>query len=190
MYKAPDINAPRFRVSRHTLTTDEFFSKFRKDHPKYSSYTNKDLIKIIETFHSNLWMGVINNRDGVELPEKIGHIFIGTCKPKKSSNPDRVKSIVYGKQIKHTNFPSDNFLAKIFYTNYIKRYLFENRDLWKIQPVREFKREVAKNYPEKWKMYHIIDNFKFISDLYQKKVTKNYMQEKNTVSNTYNEFEL
>lgn len=148
MYKTPDIKAPRHRLSRHTLTTNEFFTKFRTNHPQYSQYTNKELVKVVETFHNNLWLGAINNRDGIELPEKIGHIFIGTCKPKKSPNPDRVKSAAYGREVKHQNFQSDNYLAKIFYTNFANGYLFENRDLWKFKPVREFKREVANNLPK------------------------------------------
>lgn len=189
-YKAPDKKAPRFRVGRYTLTTEAVFDKFRIQHPEYREYTNKQLVEIIDTYHEHMWNEVVNYRDGVELPEKLGHVFIGTCKPKKGSNPDRKLSIEHKQEISHRNFPSDNFLAKIFYTNFLNKYLFADREIWEFRAVREFKKKVATSYPEKWKMYHIIDNFKYISDLYNEKKLLNYLKSKDFIPEGYNEFAL
>ncbi len=189
-YKAPDKKAPRFRLNRHTLTTEDVFDKFRKKYPDYNHYTNKQLVEFIDKFHEKLYLGVVENRDGIELPERLGHIFIGTCKPKKGVNPNRRLSIVYGKEVRNTNFETDNFMAKIFYTNYINRYLFADGDIWKMTATREFKKKVGSTYPKKWKMYHIIDNLQLISDLYNRKKNKLYIQELNVLPETYNEFEL
>ena len=47
---------------------------------------NNKFKKIINLFNERIWKEVIENRDGVELPDSLGYIFIGTCPAAKSVN--------------------------------------------------------------------------------------------------------
>ena len=48
----------------------------------YSSVSN-DKLKVIKSFNGKVWEGVIDNRNGIELPESLGYLFIGSCPPSK-----------------------------------------------------------------------------------------------------------
>ena len=58
--------------------------------------------------------GMIRNRNGIELPQGLGNLFMATCSPAKSKNIDYAKSLEYGVEAKHKNWDSDNNLMKIF----------------------------------------------------------------------------
>ena len=49
-------------------------------------YRPKQFKDIVMTFNSLLVEGVIDNRDGVELPDGIGFIFMASCPPTKKEN--------------------------------------------------------------------------------------------------------
>jgi hypothetical protein len=192
-FKKPDLNAPRCREKVHTVLNKKFIEEFVEKHPQYKNLDINDVRKILNSFHTKLWEHAINNRDGVELPESLGFLFIGTCFSPKKYNTDFGSSIKNDTRIRHRNFESDNFLAKIFYTNYAAKYKFKNRDLWSFSAVREFKRGVAKVYPEKWKIFVQVENGKHITK-YLKNALKNdwfkNISENYVVDSLYNEFDL
>ena len=74
----------------------------------------------------------------------------------------------YGKVLQNRNWETDGKIAKIFYTNYSTKYRFRNRELWQFKATREFKRTVAKTYPEKWQKYIVMQNKKTVADMYKK----------------------
>jgi hypothetical protein len=192
-FRKPDLNAPRCRQESHNLITTEFIKEFRLKHPQYKDLTGGDIAKIIKVFHNKLWDHVLHNRDGVELPENIGYVFIGTCAPPKKFVYDISKSLKNNFRTRHNNFESDSYLAKIFYTNFATKYKFKNRKMWTFEASRNFKRAVSKIYPTNWKMYVQVEKEKNISrylkktgkDNYFKRMEKNYI-----VSDSYNEFDL
>ena len=71
------MNAPRYRQKRLGLLNEETYREFKEKKPLYSKIDNKKLKKIIKTYNENLWHAVIDNRDGVELPDSLGFMFIG-----------------------------------------------------------------------------------------------------------------
>ena len=85
-FKKPDLKAPRFRFKRKAFLNKEVLQEFKEMFPMYKNIDNKILKKIIKKFNENLWDGVIEHRDGVELPNSLGYIFIGTCPPRKYLN--------------------------------------------------------------------------------------------------------
>ena len=111
--------------------------------------------------------------------------------PPKKYNVDYIKSKELNQNVKHRNFESDNFIAKIFYTNFISKYRLQDRELWQFKGEREFTRAVAKHYPENWKKYVQVENFTAINVLFKNKKYKHQMLA-NTEFHTkdYNEFEL
>ena len=113
-YNKPNLKAPRFRPKRHNILNSEFCNKIRSKKEENKDLSDAQIKNIIKTYNINLWNTVIEKRDGLELLDQLGYIFIGTCRRKKSKNPDVEKSLKYGVQIQHQNWESDQYLAKIF----------------------------------------------------------------------------
>ena len=166
-FKKPNLNAPRYREKRNGLLNKEIIEEFKSKKPAYANIDNEKLKKIIVMYNKNLWNGVIEHRDGVELPDFLGYLFIGTCPPAKSINTNYSLSKQYGKVLQNKNWETDGNIGKIFYTNYSTRYRFKNRELWKFTAVRDFKRAVASKYPKSWTKYIVMKNKYRIADLYK-----------------------
>lgn len=189
-YKKPDLNAPRYRPKKLNLTNTEFYERFLKENSKYSSLTIDQFKNIIKTFNGKIWETVVNERDGVQLPEQLGYLFIGSC-PRKKSNVDFSKSKQYGVVLQHQNWESDQFAAKIFYTNYETKYRFKNHELWGFKGVRDFTRTVGKTYPKEWKKYIQVDNLFRVSRLFRsEKFKQSRQQETKDLLKEYDEFNL
>ena len=109
--KKPDLNAPRYRPKKLNLTNVDFYNKFITSNPRYASMDIKTFKSIINAFNGEIWQNVIDERDGVELPEQLGYIFIGTC-PRKKSNVDFNKSRKYGTVIQHQTGSQINMLLR------------------------------------------------------------------------------
>ena len=190
-YKKPDLNAPRYRPKKFNLTNIDFYNKFIEDNPKYSSLSINNFKDVIKTFNGLIWESVIEDRDGVQLPEQLGYLFIGSCPRKNGENTNYKKSEHYGMKIQNQNWESDQFVAKIFYTNFETKYRFKNHDLWGFTGVRDFKRNVAKAYPKEWKKYIQVDNLLKISRLFRIEKFKQFKTDETAeLLKNYDEFNL
>lgn len=189
--KKPDVKAPRFRPEVHNILSAEFFENFRSKYPKYKNFDNRTLKNLVKLFNQTVYQTVINTRDGVQLPESIGWLFIGTCQQSKKKNIDFAKSHTYGVAVSNNNWATDGKLAKIFYTNYAPKIKMKNKEYWKFVACRDFKRTVAKTYPENWNMYVVVDPNAKIRTTYQNFFKKQYALKKQAEAfKTYNEFDL
>ena len=168
-FKAPDLNAPRYREKVLSLLNSELIKEFKDKYPIYANIVNSKLKKIIRLYNTKLWEEVINSREGVELPDSLGYLFIGTCPAAKSVNTNYSLSKEYGKVLQNRNLKTDGKIAKIFYTNLPTKYRFRNRELWQFKAVRQFKRAVAKTYPEQWPKYVVMESKKRVAHMYKNK---------------------
>lgn len=190
-YKKPDLNAPRYRPKKLNLTNQEVYNQFITENPKFSSLTVHEFKEVIKLFNGRIWQHVIESRDGVELPEQLGFLFIGTCPRKHGDNPDHKKSQMYGVKVQNQNWESDQYVAKIFYTNFETKYRFRHHDMWGFTGVRDFKRTVAHTYPKEWKKYVQVDNLVKVSLLFRKQRFKDFKkQETAKLLEEYDEFNL
>ncbi len=190
-YKKPNLNGPRFRPKKLNLTNVDAYNDFVMKNPRYASLTLKTFKNIINLFNGKIWKNVINERDGVQLPEQLGYLFIGTCPKKKWDNTNYKKSEYYGVKVQNQNWESDQYTAKIFYTNFETKYRFKNHDLWGFTGVRDFKRTVAKTYPLEWKKYVMVDNKLKISRLFRiEKFKQSKQEELGLLLENYDEFNL
>lgn len=199
--KKPDLNAPRCRPSVHRIITKlnnnnatdhKFLQEFKALHPQYK-LTNDQANNILNVFHGKLWDHALKNRDGVELPEGLGFVFLGTCKPAKKYNVDYGAFLKDGIQVRHRNFESDSKLAKIFYTNFANKYKFRNREMWCFTATRDFKRAVPEVYRANWKIYVEVENGRNISNYMKRAAKNNYfkkLKENYVADESYNEFDL
>ena len=87
-FKKPDVKGPRYRPEAQNILTKKFFEDFKSKHSKYKHLENQDLRMIIKKFNESLFQNVIDIRDGMQLPESIGWLFIGTCQTSKKKNID------------------------------------------------------------------------------------------------------
>jgi hypothetical protein len=190
-FKKPNVKAPRFRPDMHSVLNKEFFKMFKEKHPKYKSIDNKVLKNIVKTFNTTVYQTVIDKRDGVQLPEAIGWLFIGTCQQSKKKNIDFAKSVKYGMTVSNNNWDTDGKLAKIFFTSHAPKHKMKNREFWSFVAGREFKRSVAKTYPDNWNMYVAVDATTKLRLIYQKAMYKQLaIRNDKRAMTTYNEFEL
>jgi hypothetical protein len=190
-FKKPNLNASRYRPEVYSIMNKEFFDSFKKKYPKYKNLDNKDIRKIIKSFNEFLYNTVIETRDGVQLPDAVGWLFIGTCQSPVKENIDFAKSNKYGVAVSNKNWETDGKLAKIFFTNYALKHKIRNREFWSFIACREFKRAVAKTYPENWNMYVVVDPNKKLK-LEHKRISFKHSLANKTAEELkkYNEFEL
>jgi len=184
--KAPDVKAPRFRQKAVNVIDKELFGRFREKYPKHKNISESQFKKIVKAFNEAVWETVIETRDGVQLPEGIGCIFIGTCENTRNSNIDFAKSHKYGVTVTNKNWETDGKLAKIFYSSYATKYKFSFRECWSFTACRNFKRAVAKSYPENWTMYVQVDSQRKLRNTYTSITLKNRAEK----LAKYNEFDL
>ena len=190
-FKKPDLTAPRYRPKAHNLLTNDFFKTFKTKFPKYKDIDEKELKKIIKTFNETVYQTVIDSREGVQLPEQVGWLFIGTCNQSQKRNIDYSKSKKYGVTVTNKNWETDGKLCKIFFTSYSLKHKIKNREFWGFTACRKFKRSVSKAYAENWNMYVAVDPKKRIQ-LLQKSVALRDIDNRKLQEQlkTYNEFDL
>lgn len=190
-YKRPDLNAPRYRSKKLNFTNVEFYNRFIAEHPKYASLTINKFKEVISVFNGKLWETVINEREGVELPEQLGNLFIGSCPRKQAHNTNYSVSNKLGSDVQFQNLNTDSYVAKILYTNYETKYRFKNNEMWSFTGVRNFKRTVAKTYPENWKKYILLDNMIKVSRIFRKQKIQDFIKnETEQLLEQYDEFNL
>jgi hypothetical protein len=190
-FKKPDVTAPRFRPAVYNILNKEFFKKFKQRYPKYKNLIDSDIRNIIKKFNTLVYQNVIEKRDGIQLPNQVGWLFIGSCQESKKRNINFAKSLKYGVTVTNNNFDTDGKLAKIFFTNFAPKHKMKNREFWSFVACREFKRNVAKNYCDNWNMYMAIDSTKKLNTAYNKEYFKDKIKkETEKALINYNEFDI
>ena len=143
-FKAPDLSAPRFRANATNVLNRKLFNKFLKKYPQHKGKLELTEFKdIVRTFNSAMLSYSVENRDGIELPESLGYLVVAR------------------------NWDSDNYLAKICYSNYSLKYRFSDRELWGFKPGKQYRQSVSKSFPEMYQNYiHLTDRTR-LSKLYK-----------------------
>jgi len=199
-FNKPDLNAPRFREKRKSVLTAATLKEFQKKYPKYKDVSLSEFKSIIMTFNNQMVEGVIENRNGVELPEGLGYVFMGTCPPPKrktgedgvkKKNIDSKKSAELGVQVSYRNMETNGNIMKIFYTNNQTKYPFHHKQLWSFSASKDTKRKMSDAFSENWQKYIMVDPTQKISRMYDRYRKKE--QGKNLtpiVPDGYDEFNL
>lgn len=189
--RQPDLNAPRFRLPVHGTLNYAFCESAKKKHAELAGLDNSTIIGVIRTVNRVFREQAISHRDGVELPKQLGNIFIGSCPPKVYPNVNYQESVKHLRLVQHRNWESDQFLMKIFYTNYETKYHFRHHELWGFQACRTFTRTASEAYVREWKKYIQIDHCLKISRMFRTSHYKISMQQKlERELETYNELDL
>jgi hypothetical protein len=189
--KKPNLNAPRFRNRRKSILTKERLSMFKDKYPEYNNLSLKEFKNIVMTYNELLVDAIIDNRDGIELPDGLGFIFMASCPPTKKENVNYKKSFEYGIKTNHKNWDSDNKLLKIFYTNHTTKYPFTNKQVWSFKAVKQFRKKASDQYKRTWAKYIEVNPMAKISTMFDKYRKKDYVRNvKSNIPNNYDEFKL
>lgn len=189
-----DLKAPRARKKRYDVFSDEAYKKFIKKYPQYAKYTKPQLFKIIKTFNSLFQNILVEERGGIELPESLGRLFIGSFEPAHNErNYNHKVSKEYNKIIYNKNLETDGKVCKIFFTNYYSRYRLKDAKIWRFRACRKLSRFVSKEYRKNWHRYVMVDKASIVSAFYTGRLEdvyiKDYTYEEEFLK-TYNEFEI
>lgn len=169
------------------------FAGFKKKNPQYKNIPDAILKDIIHEFNGQMWEAAIDCRDGVELPEGLGNVFLGSCKTPVKVNRDHNTSEKLGTIVENRNLATDGYLAKIFYTNHKTKYRFRNRNLWVFKGDRKFTNAASAVYKVEWPKYIVVEDYRKISSFFTDLRKKAYVKkliEKTKVDESYNEFDL
>lgn len=167
-FKAPNVKGPRYRPPSLNLLKKDFYELTRKSNVLLKGLTNQQIKAIIQTANGIMQQAVLERRDGVELPEQLGYLFLGAVPATKDRNVDYKRSIELKKLVHHQNWETDNLSCKLFYTNYAARYRFKFHELWQFTPVRQFKKAASKAFLADYTKYVKTDNLLKVSRLYRK----------------------
>ena len=189
--RKPNLNGPRFRERRISVLTIKTLNKFKSRYPEHKSLDLATFKDIVMTFNKLIVKSIIANRNGAELPDGLGYIFMGTCPSPKKKNIDYGKSLNYGIETVHKNWDSDNKLLKIFYTNNSTKYPFKNKNIWSFKANKEFRQKASLEYKENWGRYIEVPPHKKISSMFNKHRRKEYMENlKPIIPEGYDEFKI
>lgn len=151
-YKSPDLHAPRNRLHVKDFTAyptkdiHGFFARLKEQYPQLQKYSNKEIAGWIKEYGKQMAHEVATNRYGVKLPEGLGVVITGLCKPTEhtaNNNIDYATSKKLGVLVPFRNNHTNDYLVKINYTNNIPRCRFTNHHLWTFKPVRVLSRAVS-----------------------------------------------
>jgi len=191
MSYTPDLSAARFRAKRTNLIDKELLEKFKL---KYPQYKNLDLATFRKVFHHHcgeIRETVISTRDGVELPEGIGCLFIGAIRYKGPRLVNWAKCKQMGQRVYEKNFTSDGMLAKIYYSNYGTKYSMRDKQLWRFTPCRNFKRDTSKVFSERWTMFMESPNYSKLTKDYNRTIARQIMAKRaERQIKDYNDFDI
>jgi nucleoid DNA-binding protein len=148
-----DLSLPRYRAERHEIDDIKFFKALCKKIPRVEELGHSNVRNLIKEFNETIAEAVVENRDGVELLEGIGYLFVLSCKVKNKENVDYAKSKKYGVKVLHKNWDTDGKVGKIAYTNCRARYKIADHQVWTFKPCRKFKQTVSKAFLENWTKY-------------------------------------
>lgn len=155
-YSTPNRKGTRVRKKTTSIMNRKMFSKFLKEYPEYKGMTISEFNKIVKQFNNDIVDAVIDNRDGVVLPERLGELTILTFPSPKRKIIDFGESNKAGELRYHGNWETDNKIGKIVYHK-ASQSVTNGRFLGLI-PSRDFKKRMSSAFKRFWQRYVYVDN--------------------------------
>ena len=188
-FNKPDVKASRVRKPVFRVSVPKILKRLKKKNLELKDISVADFKQIIKDFSYFMREKAFTERDGIELPEGLGFVFIASVKIRKEVI-DIPRSLEIGVKLLAKNWETDGMSPKIMYTNFAMKYKFSTRQIWSFRGTRDFKREVSKEFRQDWKKFIQTTNTKRIVDFY-KTTSVSYTAEKFITDDyDYNEFDI
>jgi len=197
-----DLHAPRFFKKRYDLLDRDnipIFKKMKSVYPELKEYTTAEIIKCVRAVNAAIAIEVLDNRNGVRLSDGLGIIVAGACKintETASKNIDYKESKRLGKLVYYQNQISDQYIAKVKYSNDLDRHMFDNHHMWCFDADRKLSSSLAKEFRKEggYKKYIVFTTRQHIGHLFRKlkiqKVSSTTEQMKLKRLVDHNEFDI
>lgn len=199
-FRVLDLNAPRFIKKRFDiLSHKQFFSGMKEVHPELATYEDRIISKFIIALNKKIATEIVDNRNGIRLPESLGIAVAGACKISVSTakrNIDYRASNQTGRIILHTNQTSDGYISKVKYSNASEYQPFKNNHMWCFDATRSVTRSLAKVFKQEggYKKYIVFTTRQHIGHLIRPvkpaKVSKLLTNIKKKHLDQHNEFDI
>jgi len=156
-YKTPNINKSRVKRKATRIMNAASLSEFKKEYPEYKEITLTEFNTIIKQFNKNIVEEISISRNGIALPELIGHILIMSFPRSKKK-----RAINFGESNKtgvltyYRNLDTDDRIGKIVY--YTGKHSVRYSHLWGFTATKSFKQKVSSIYRKLWAKYIYVDN--------------------------------
>jgi nucleoid DNA-binding protein len=188
-FNKPDFTKPRYRAKRLEIDGIDFYKALIAKVPEAAKLSHAETRDLVKQFNETVLQNIVDNREGVELPQGLGYIFIGSCKIKKEC-VDYGKSIKYGIRVTHKNWNTEGYASKIFYSNCSVKYRVQDNNLWMFKAARNLKKHASKAFSENWNKYiHIDESTKLSKYISIGKNIEKLKKKNEDILKTYNEFE-
>jgi len=189
--RLPDINAPRFKKTYMNVINKDFLNEFKELHPEYKDMKEFENVKtssaLAVKLNDYICKHVIENRDGIDLPERLGVVFVASKKP-KTNITDLGESIKHKQIVKNLNLETNGLRSTILYSKHTRNHGITISTVWSFFPCRNFKRAVSKAFRKNYLMYRRIERKYEIEKLFKER--KGITVERDIrVYKSYNEFE-
>ena len=196
-YYKSDPRAPRFiRGSYNILNETFFYRKLKKQYPELAIYSNAQIAKFIYNYNKRIAKEVIDNRNGIKLPDGLGVIVAGACGVSKETAAKNINWHEFkktGVPVVHQNTNTENLVVRIKYTNVLDRHMFDNRQMWCFDADRTLAKAVSIEFrkPDGWKKYLRFTTRQHMAHLFRKHKIKNTKKKEYTrrdLLESYDEF--
>lgn len=156
MYKIPDRNKPRGCYKAELVVTKKELREFLRKYPEHKGLTQLEFNSIVRQFNQNIIETVIENRDGVLLPERIGQLQIVSYKASKKRIVNFGLTNKTGTPHYEGNWETDNRIGKIVFQKPGQK--IEHGRLWGLITARPFKQKVSKAFLKFWPKYLFVNH--------------------------------
>ena len=183
-------NLPRARVEYTGALNKKFCHLIRKNNHSMKDYSNPMIRDIARSYNEKVKDYIMENRDGVELAQSLGRLFIVSYKS-KAKYKDQKSSKEEGREVYFKNPETEGMNCKIMHTVYRQKYVFLNSRLYGFKAMQQFSRKVSGFYRDNYKKYIFLNDIRKFQELDNKlRYKEMFEQERIDKLKTYNEFEL
>lgn len=172
----------------HRPFVNGFFKKFPQ-YKQFKTFSPKPFTDLVHAFHEDFIEEVINSREGVDMPLKMGNLKIISYKP--NNNYLNFSRYRQGEITKFVNNHTEGLSGKIVYSNYSNRYKLKDKSIWSFEPEVPFKKKVSVAFIVNYLRYSFSPNRGKIKYLRTEISTKEINDKKiKDFLKTYDEFSI
>lgn len=132
-----------------------FFKKFPQ-HKLFKTFSPKPFTELIHAFHEDFIDQVLNNREGVDMPLKMGNLKIISYKPTR--NYPNFRKYNEGMMSKFVNNHTEGLNGKIVYSNHATKYRLKDKIIWSFEPEVPFKKKASLSFSVDYLKYMFSPN--------------------------------
>lgn len=191
--RVADKKAPRFFKTRLDIADKELVSEFLKEFPQYADMkelqSSQEIKRLTKKCNSAIWKHTIDNRDGIDLPERLGVLFIGG-KTSVYTPVDYGATNKYGTEVLMHNYESNGIIGKVFYSRHSRNHGMTVKTMWTFKPCREYTNAVKDAFRNGLsRRYRRIENKQQLIYLFEERQRARNRKEGYGMLENYNEFE-